>query len=148
MLAIINAELIMKNHLIPDAVLFVEDGIIQGFGEMRNTPIPAGCEILDAEGAYVGPGFVDIHTHSDGSVFFYEDAKAVEHHLQHGTNTILAALYFSMNTQEFVDAIGRLRESMKDPACKNLAGIYMEGPYMNPKFGCDREHNPWNGPVD
>ena len=23
----------------------------------------------------------------------------------------------------------------------------MEGPYLNPKFGCDKEHNPWKGPV-
>ena len=148
MLAITHAELVMRDHMIPDAVLFVEDGIITGFGEMRNTPIPEGCEILDAEGLYVGPGFVDIHTHSDGKEFFYDNPKAVYHHLKHGTTTVLAALYFSMNTEEFVEAMGKIRTAMKNPDCKNLDGIYMEGPYMNPKFGCDREHNPWNGPVD
>ncbi len=56
MLAIINAELVMRDHLIPEAVLFVEDGKIAGFGEMRSTPIPEGCEIIDAQGLYVGPG--------------------------------------------------------------------------------------------
>ena len=148
MTAIINATLVMKDHLIPNGVLFMENGIITDFGEMRNSSIPEGCEVIDAKGLYVGPGFVDIHTHSDGKVFFYDEPKAVRHHLKHGTTTILAALYFSMNTQEFVDAIGKIREAMKNPDCKNLCGIYMEGPYMNPKFGCDREHNPWNGPVD
>ena len=148
LLAITHAELVMRDHMIPDAVLFVEDGIITGFGEMRDTPIPEGCEILDAEGLYVGPGFVDIHTHSDGKEFFYDNPKAVHHHLKHGTTTVLAALYFSMNTEEFVEAMGKIRTAMKSPDCKNLDGIYMEGPYMNPKFGCDREHNPWNGPVD
>ena len=148
MLAITNATLVMKDHLIPNGVILVEDGKIAAFGEKRSTPIPEGCEILDAQGLFVGPGFVDIHTHSDGKVFFYDDPKAVGHHLKHGTTTILAALYFSMTTQEFVDAMGKIREAMKDPDCKNLCGIYMEGPYMNPKFGCDREHNPWNGPVD
>lgn len=59
MLAIINAELVMKDHLIPEAVLFAENGQIAGFGEMRNTPVPEDCEIVDAEGLYVGPGFVD-----------------------------------------------------------------------------------------
>ena len=148
MTAIINATLVMRDHLIPKAALLMEDGKIHAFGEMRKLSIPEGCEIIDAEGRYVGPGFVDIHTHSDGKIFFYEDPKAVKHHLNHGTTTILAALYFSMNTQEFVDAMGTIRSAMADPDCKNLAGIYMEGPYMNPKFGCDREHNPWNGPVD
>ena len=35
MIAIKNATLIMKDHLIPDAVLFIENGLIAGFGEMR-----------------------------------------------------------------------------------------------------------------
>ena len=148
MTAIINATLVMRDHLIPNGVLLMEDGKITAFGDSRKMEIPEGCEIIDAEGKFVGPGFVDIHTHSDGKVFFYDDPKSVGHHLKHGTTTILAALYFSMTTEEFVDAMGKLREAMKDPDCKNLCGIYMEGPYMNPKFGCDKEHNPWIGPVD
>ena len=148
MTAIINATLVMRDHLIPNAALLMEDGKIHSFGEMRKFSVPEGCEIIDAEGLFVGPGFVDIHTHSDGKTFFYENPKVVGHHMKHGTTTVLAALYFSMDTQEFVDAIAILRAAMDDPDCANLAGIYMEGPYMNPKFGCDREHNPWNGPVD
>ena len=148
MTAIINATLVMRDHLIPNGVLLMDSGKITAFGESRKMEIPEGCQIIDAEGKYVGPGFVDIHTHSDGKVFFYDDPKSVGHHLKHGTTTILAALYFSMTTEEFVDAMGKIREAMKDPDCKNLCGIYMEGPYMNPKFGCDKEHNPWVGPVD
>ena len=147
MIAIINATIVLKDHLIPDGVILLKDGKITAFGPMRSTPVPEGCEIVDAQGKFVGPGFVDIHTHSDGKVFFYDDPKVVSHHLKHGTTTILAALYFSMDTREFVDAMGKIRQAMADPDCKNLCGIYMEGPYMNPKFGCDREHNPWNGPI-
>ena len=58
MLAIKNATLVMKDHLIPEAVLLVEDGVILDFGEMRSTPIPEGCDIYDAEGLYVGPGIL------------------------------------------------------------------------------------------
>ena len=31
--------------------------------------------------------------------------------------------------------------------CRNIIGVYMEGPYLNPKFGCDKENNPWKGPI-
>ena len=149
MVAIINAVLVMRDHLIPDAVLLIEDGKIAGFGEKRKFPVPEGCEIIDAEGAFVGPGFVDIHTHSDGKVFFQEDpVTASQHHLKHGTTTLLPALYYSMNTEGYVEAIGILREAMKKKECANIGGLYMEGPYLNPKFGCDRESNPWKGPVD
>ena len=149
MVAITNAVLIMKDHFIPDGVLFVEDGRIVDFGEMRKKPIPETAEVIDAEGLYVGPGFVDIHTHSDGKVFFQDEPQvACMHHLKHGTTTLLPALYYSMNTEAYVDAIARLRNAMKDDACRNIAGLYMEGPYLNPKFGCDRESNPWKGPID
>ena len=149
MIAIINAVLVMKDHLIPKAVLLIEDGKIAGFGEMRKMSVPEGCEIIDADGAYVGPGFVDIHTHSDGYIFFPEDPKkASQHHLKHGTTTLLPALYFSMDTAGYVEAIGILKEAMKEKECANIGGLYMEGPYLNPKFGCDKESNPWQGPVD
>ena len=148
MLAITHATLVMRDHLIPDGAIVAEQGKILAFGPMSKLTIPEDCEILDAQGQYVGPGFVDIHTHSDGNVFFTEQPKAVGHHLRHGTTTVLAALYFSMNREELMAALGKIREAMADPDCKNLAGVYMEGPYMNPKFGCDRENNPWKGPVD
>ncbi len=149
MTAIINATLVMRDHFIPDGVLFIEDGKISGFGEMRRNLVPDGCEVIDAEGLYVGPGFVDIHTHSDGYVFFQDDpVRASLHHLAHGTTTLLPALYYSMDTDAYVAAIEKLKEAMKLPECKNIGGFYMEGPYLNPKFGCDKENNPWRGPVE
>ena len=144
MTAIINANLVMRDHYIPDAVLLMEDGKIQDFGPARKLKIPEGCEIIDAEGLYVGPGFVDIHTHSDGKIFFQDDpVTASQHHLKHGTTSLMPALYTSMNTQQYVEAVAILREAMKKPECANIAGLYMEGPYLNPGFGCDRSSNPW-----
>lgn len=149
MTAIINATLVMRDHYIPDGVLLIENGKIVDFGEARKLAIPEGCEIIDADGLYVGPGFVDIHTHSDGYVFFQDEpVRASLHHLSHGTTTLLPALYFSMNTEGYVKAIADLREAMKKPECQNIAGFYMEGPYLNPKFGCDKESNPWRDVVN
>ena len=34
MLAIINATLVMRDHLIPEAALLIDQGRIAGFGEM------------------------------------------------------------------------------------------------------------------
>lgn len=148
MLAIINAELIMKDHFIPEAVLLVEDGKIVGFGEMRNTPIPDGCEILDAEGAYVGPGLIDTHNHAGGGKWVFEDpAHAAQFNLQHGTTTMLPTLYFNQNKENLLEQIATMKAAMQTPECANFAGLYMEAPYMNPKFGADREGNPWKGPI-
>ena len=149
MIAIKNAVLVMRDHLIPEGVLLIEAGKISAFGEMRRMSIPEGCEVLDAKGAFLGPGFVDIHTHSDGRVFFQDDpVTASRHHLKHGTTTVLPALYFSMDTEEYVKAVGIIRRAMKEKTCANIGGLYMEGPYLNPKYGCDKESNPWQGSVD
>ena len=149
MKAIIHATLVMRDHLIPEAVLFIEDGRIAGFGEMRTTPVPEGCEVIDALGRYVGPGLIDIHTHASDRAFFIDDPPAAaQHHLRHGTTTLFPALYFSMDLEEWLSSIRLLREAMADPRCVNIGGLYMEGPYLNPKFGCDKENNPWRGPVD
>ena len=148
MIAIQNATLVMRDHLIPEAVLFIEDGLIAGFGEMRNTPIPEGCEIIDAEGLFVGPGLVDIHNHAGGGHWYYnEPIEAAQFNLKHGTTTNLACLYFNMNGQQLLEQIATVQAAMKTPEGASIIGFYMECPYMNPKFGADRENNPWKGPI-
>ena len=136
MKAIINAELVMKDHLIPEAVLFIEDDKIVGFGEMRTAPIPEGCQIIDAKGLYVGPGLVDIHCHSGTGIHFRDDpVKAMEQHRACGTTSILATpATRAPEPAVYVEQIGRIRKAMelKDSI---IAGIYMEGPYINANFG-------------
>lgn len=149
MTAIINAELVLHDHFMPNAVLFIDNGVITGYGEMSKTEIPDGCDIIDAKGLYVAPGFVDIHTHAGGQTEFKDDPiPAAAHYLRHGTTTVLAALYFSMDADRYVQAIDRVTSVMETPLAPNLCGIYMEGPYLNPKFGSDRKNNPWCGPID
>ncbi len=149
MKAIINATIVLRDHYIPNGVIIIDDGIIKDFGESRKLSVPENAQIIDAKGLYVGPGFIDIHTHSDGYVFFQDEPeRASQHHLKHGTTTLFPALYYSMDTKGYVEAIRKLRNAMKKPECRNIGGLYMEGPYLNTKFGCDRESNPWKGPVD
>ncbi len=149
MKAITNAVLVMRDHLIPEAAILIEEGRIVDFGEMGKLDIPAGCRIIDAGGLFAGPGLIDIHTHCGGTYWFSEDpAKAAAHHLKHGTTTVLPALYFNMTQAEYLKSIQTIREAVANGACANIGGLYMEGPYLNPKFGCDRESNPWKGPVE
>ncbi|MBQ2786305.1 MAG: amidohydrolase family protein [Oscillospiraceae bacterium] len=149
MTAIINATLVMRDHLIPDAVLLIENGMIKDFGEARKLAVPEGCDVFDAQGLFVGPGLVDIHNHAGGGHWFYDEPiEAAQFNLAHGTTTILACLYFNMNSQQLVEQAECVKEAMQKPEGANIAGFYMECPYMNPKFGADRENNPWKGPID
>ena len=145
MTAIIHADLVMRDHFIEDGVLFFEDGIITGYGEMRNTSIPEGCEIIDAKGLYVGPGLVDIHTHTGGDYRLWQHPiPAAQFHLDHGTTTLLPASYPRMTKEEYIQMAQNIREAMVAPGGENIAGVYFEGPYINPAYGSNRAANPWN----
>ncbi len=37
-----------------------------------------------------------------------------------------------------------LKNASKQGAGKIIEGIYMEGPYLNPKYGCDAANYRWN----
>ncbi|MBQ3554349.1 MAG: amidohydrolase family protein [Clostridia bacterium] len=147
MLAIKNSTLIMKDHLIPGATILCEDGKIVDFG--KKLTIPEGSLVIDAEGQYVGPGLVDIHTHAAGTYWFYENPKAAgEIILEHGVTTVLPVVYFSMNKTDFLKATKDIQDAVARGELPNFGGFYMEGPYMNPKFGADRENNPWQAPCN
>ena len=145
MLAIKNATIVLPDHYIPCGTILVDGDKIVDFG--KKIAIPEGATVIDAEGKYVGPGLIDIHTHADGETFFSEDPiKAANTLLDHGVTSVLPALYFSMNADQYVDAIRLIKNAM--PEAKNIIGFYMEGPYLNPNFGCNRENNPWKDVVN
>ena len=149
MKAIVNTKLIMEDGIIWDGAITWENDRILQVGRASEVQIPEDAEVIDAGGLYTAPGFVDIHTHGSTEYLFSEEPlKAAEHFLKHGETTILPAFYCSMTLEQMLEGAKKVREASKTGAGRVLEGLYMEGPYMNPKFGCDREHNPWNGPVD
>ena len=146
--AIVNTTLVMTDHLIPSAVIVIEDGKIADFGKMGKVNID-GCETVDAGGAYTGPGLIDIHTHAGAGTFFYDDAElAASNVLSHGVTDVMPALYFSSTGPELIAQINMLREMKDSGKAPNIIGLYMEAPYMNPKFGCNKENNPWRYPIN
>lgn len=147
MKAIVNANIVLEGRIIWDGSLLVENGKIAAFGKASDVEIPDGAEVIDAGGKYVGPGFVDIHVHGGGGYNTYENPKsAAEHFLKHGATTILATPLYSQTFEELIESFRLIREEMKTNKC--IKGIYSEGPYTNPDYGCNSHHNPWRGPID
>lgn len=147
MKAIVNASIVLESGILYDGALLEENGKIVAVGKAKDIEIPAGAEIIDAGGAYVGPGFVDIHVHGGGGYNTYENPKAAaEHFLKHGATTILATPLYSQTFEELIESFRLIREEMKTN--KSIKGIYSEGPYTNPDYGCNSHHNPWRGAID
>ena len=145
MLAIINCKLVFPEE-VKEGVLLMEGGRILAAGDVA---VPEGARIIDAQGAYAGPGLLDIHCHGyaqagENPVFFstVEDPCAVaEHHLRHGTTSITPTVGYAFTQEQFLAAVAMIREATDDPA-SSIEGIHFEGPYINPKYGSN-SHKCW-----
>ena len=149
MVYIYNAKVVLETGILFDGAILLDGDRIVAVGERREVEIPADCEMIDAGGAYVGPGFVDIHVHGgNGHMFDTEPLQAAEHFLRNGETTVLATLYYNLSKEGFLDSIKKVQAAMAAGGAGDIiAGIYMEGPYMNPKFGAMPEKNKWKGAI-
>ena len=130
--AIINGKIITPHRILDQASLVMEDGVIAGI--VRGRKPEADC-CIDAEGAYVSPGFIDIHTHGGGHDFMdgTPDAiiKACMAHLAHGTTSICPTTLTCTDEEllTFFDCYREARKQMENGP--ELLGIHMEGPYFS-----------------
>ncbi len=148
MKAIVNGIIVMKDHIIPDGVILIDGETIVDFGKAKDVVVPSNAQIIDAQGNYVGPGLIDIHTHAADNLWFFEQPeKAARHCMEHGVTSVLPALYMSLNKKGYLDAVDSILDAEKQGKFPNFYGFYMEGPYLNANFGCDRENNVWKDAV-
>ena len=148
MKAIVNATVVMKDHLIPNGVILIDKKIITRVGKQKDVEIPNNAEIIDAQGLYVGPGLIDVHTHAADNMWIFEEPeKTSSYLLSHGVTGVLPALYNNLNKQAYLDAIDSIVNANKQGKFPNFVGFYMEGPYLSPNFGCERDKNVWKDAV-
>ena len=125
------------------ADLAFADGVIK-------TIAPAGSlsgDGFDAAGAYVLPGFVDIHTHGCANSDFCDaDAAGLEKMLAcHGRSGVTSVVFATMSYGEDM-LTGIIRAAVPYFGRKGygavLRGVNMEGPFINPdKCGAHRAAN-------
>jgi N-acyl-D-amino-acid deacylase len=65
----------------------VRDGVIAAVGrDLSTTPLPDDAPAIDARGAVLAPGFIDVHTHFDPQICWDRLATPC---LEHGVTTVL-----------------------------------------------------------
>ena len=104
----------------------------------KNLSVCEGEEIADCTGKYIAPGYIDIHVHGGAGGRFEggaDECRAIlDAHTSHGTTTLFPTLS-AMPHEALVDAVDRLADyAAGENGYCNLAGIHLEGPYLNPEF--------------
>lgn len=127
-----NGRIVTEKEVLNGKSIYIEDGVIT---HITDSDLPYDTQI-DADGAYVSAGFIDLHVHGalDGD-FADGDKNAVinaaNYHCKHGTTTIcpttLSASYEAIDT-----ALKAVRAAVAtDEFLPNFAGVHLEGPYFS-----------------
>ena len=131
-LLIKNARLVLKDTVTDCMQLFIEGGRIKSIGVTEEN----ADRILDAQGGYLLPGFVDIHVHGGGGADFMDAAPeafetAVKAHLLHGTTTLLPTAMTATedDLKAFINAFKTFQRSSEYAAV--APGLHLEGPYFS-----------------
>ena len=127
-----NAKIVTSEEVIDGCVAYT-DGIIDYVG---NEEVPAD-EIIDAEGGFVVPGFIDIHCHGGDNLEFMdasveEFGKIAEFHKSHGTTTLYATT-LAADWNETIEALEKFKAYKAKNPDSTLEGVHLEGPWLSHK---------------
>ncbi len=131
-----NVTLVTPARLYPGSTIDVEDKKILAVYTAEAAPV-ADATVIDCNGSYAMPGFVDIHLHGGGDVDFCtgtpEEIKAgCEAHAQYGTTTIVPTTV-TASFENILSAIKNMRKAAEITTDCTVAGCHLEGPFFSPK---------------
>src|SRR6266404_1446705 len=125
-----NGRLIFPNGIRDGLDLLVEDGLITAICPQA----PAmGEQIVDLQGDYLAPGFIDLHVHGAlGRDTMQASAKTFraicDYHASGGTTSLLLTTA-TAPIKAIVKVVDEVRSQKS--LIKQIAGVHVEGPFIS-----------------
>jgi N-acetylglucosamine-6-phosphate deacetylase len=132
-----GAHLILQDRLLRAGHVRIADGLIAEVSE-RALAAGAGEEVIDLDGLYLAPGFIDLHIHGAlGRDSMEASAEAFDticrHHAAGGT-TGLCLTTIAAPLDRLLAVITAAREyRLAQPSGAQVLGVHIEGPYFSPE---------------
>lgn len=130
---LINARIVTPRGVAERGTLSVVAGRIASIGS--DAPVETGRTLLDLDGGWLMPGFIDTQVNGGGGMMF-NDAPTVETiaaiaaaHANHGTTGFLPTLI--SDDLSVIDAGMRAVEGAIEAGVPGVLGIHIEGPFIN-----------------
>ncbi len=131
-----NGSVITPVRILEDWGIVIENGSIQALFNGDNYPRRIGDEVIDVEGKYISPGFIDIHTHGGGGADFMDGTveaimNGARAHMAYGTTSMVPTTLTS-TMEELFHTLDHFREAQRRlKNGPNLLGLHLEGPYFS-----------------
>ena len=128
-----SARLIDAGAETPDAWIRVEAGRVAASGTGESWRSLGADEVVDASGAVLTPGFVDLHGHGGGGRAHEDGIEAIRvaraTHLAHGTTRAVISLVAG-SPADLATRLGAIAELAEADA--SVLGAHLEGPFLDP----------------
>lgn len=134
--------------------LVLENGKIAQMRQPEDILPPKDAQVIELEGCFVLPGFIDIHIHGGRGFDFcdndFEGYEAIGHfHASKGTTSIIATVY-PQPWDLMMETLRCLRSYFESTGpARILEGIHLEGPFLNPEMhGAIRPDYMWPAKIE
>lgn len=122
--AFVDRKITKRNILIRDNTI----ADIDFHGEL-----PENTLVINAQGKFVSPGFIDIHLHGGGGYDFMDCTTEAfreisRTHLLNGATTMVPTAV-SSTIEDIISLLDTYKNAIAD--CPNFYGIHLEGPYIS-----------------
>ncbi|SEL67418.1 N-acetylglucosamine-6-phosphate deacetylase [Parapedobacter koreensis] len=131
---IINGHIITPYRVIKNGELFIRNGKIEAVCEGKADMEDA--QIIDANGHYIAPGFIDIHVHGGGGSDFMDGStdafvQVAETHARYGTTAMLPTILTSTKA-EIIRSLALYDQVVASTVRgSRFLGVHIEGPYFS-----------------
>ena len=133
MKAIVNAKFIVDDRVVKGKQLLFDERIISFTDDVPTRDI----EIIDAQGAYVSSGFIDIHIHGSGGADVMdatpEALQTISSVLLKTGTTAFLATTMTMSKEAIGTALQNIKEHSVGLDGAKIIGVHLEGPFLNPE---------------
>ncbi len=129
--AIVNAKLIYQDEIVEGKTILFDKSIVKIADDINVDNV----EVIDANGNYVSPGFIDLHIHGSGGADVMDATpEALElissTLLQTGTTSFLPTT-MTMSREHIDNALQNIQLHGQNVTGAQILGVHLEGPFIN-----------------
>jgi len=137
---LVKNGMLVRNDRVEHGNLLIRDGVIEHVRTTAADRLPIDLTIIDAQGLYLSPGFIDLQVNG-GAGFGFEGGsceevrKIIAFHVAHGTTGLLPTTVTAS-----IETVRAAIRSVKEANHPAILGVHIEGPFISTRQ--KGAHNP------
>lgn len=135
-----NVQIVQPDVILPASTVWIRNGIIEKI-ENNHTPLSPlpeeEYELIDGNGKWLIPGMIDVHIHGANGFDMMDGSEASIQEVSRACAATGCTSFLATSVSSTMDELLAMIRSVKRvvglEVGAKIAGLHLEGPYLNPK---------------